>query len=98
MKKLLIVVDYQIDFVSGSLGFPKAMTLEEGIVDKIIEFENNGDDVIFTLDTHYDNVESSMNYVAGVHKYKYISVFHKFLQSTVSHYTPSANDAERLIL
>ena len=33
MKKLLIVVDYQVDFVSGSLGFPKALTLEEGIID-----------------------------------------------------------------
>jgi len=41
------------------------------------------------LDIHYNNVECSMNYVAGVHKYKYISMFHKFLQSTVSHYTPS---------
>ncbi len=50
------------------------------------------------LDIHYNNVECSMNYVAGIHKYKYISMFHKFLQSTVSHYTPSENDAERLIL
>lgn len=50
------------------------------------------------MDIHYNNVECSMNYVAGVHKYKYISMFHKFLQSTVSHYTPSENDAERLIL
>lgn len=55
MKKLLIVVDYQVDFVNGSLGFPKAIELEEGIIDKIIEFENEGYDVIFTLDTHYDN-------------------------------------------
>ena len=60
MKKLLIVVDYQVDFVNGSLGFPKALSLEEGIVDKIIEFENNGDDVIFTLDTHYDNYSETI--------------------------------------
>lgn len=60
-------------------------------------FINNKENAL-NLDTHYENVECSMNYVAGVHKYKYISVFHKFLQSTVSHYTPSENDAERLIL
>ena len=24
MKKLLIVVDFQVDFVTGALGFPKA--------------------------------------------------------------------------
>ena len=60
MKKLLVVVDYQVDFVNGSLGFPQALALEEGIVDKIIEFENNGDEVIFTLDTHYDNYLESI--------------------------------------
>lgn len=50
------------------------------------------------LDCHYNNVEPSMKYVKGIHKYKYIQKFHKFLQSTVSHYTPSENDAERLML
>ena len=28
MKRLLIVVDYQNDFVTGALGFEKAKTLE----------------------------------------------------------------------
>ena len=27
MKRCLIVVDYQVDFVSGTLGFPEAETL-----------------------------------------------------------------------
>lgn len=60
MKKLLIVVDYQVDFVTGSLGFPKAVTLEDKIVDMILEYENNGDEVIFTLDTHYDNYSNTV--------------------------------------
>ena len=30
MKRLLIVVDYQNDFVCGSLGFDKAKELEKG--------------------------------------------------------------------
>ena len=60
MKKLLIVVDYQKDFVDGTLGVPKAKDLEEGIIDKIIEFENNGDDVIFTLDTHYEDYSETI--------------------------------------
>ena len=50
------------------------------------------------LDIHYDNVDDSMKYVASIKKYKYISDFHNFLQSTASHYTPSEDDAERLIL
>lgn len=52
MKNCLIVVDYQNDFVCGSLGFPKAARLENKITEKIKKYHKNGDDVIFTLDTH----------------------------------------------
>ena len=55
MKNLLIVVDYQNDFVDGSLGFPKAKDFEQNIVNKIKEYQNNNDEIIFTLDTHYEN-------------------------------------------
>ena len=34
-KRCLIVVDYQKDFVDGSLGFEKAVTLDHGIAEKI---------------------------------------------------------------
>ena len=53
MKKLLIVVDYQNDFVNGSLGFPLAQKLEDGIAAKIEEYKN--DEIIYTLDTQYEN-------------------------------------------
>lgn len=53
MKKLLIVVDFQNDFVDGSLGFPEADLLDEKICRKINEYEN--DEIIYTLDTHYEN-------------------------------------------
>lgn len=52
MKKCLIVVDYQNDFVSGTLGFPEAAALEQHIVQKIRQYRDNGDAVIFTFDTH----------------------------------------------
>lgn len=54
MKKLLIVVDYQNDFVSGSLGFDGAEKLEGPIGEKIESYHALGDDgqVIFTMDTH----------------------------------------------
>lgn len=54
MKKLLIVVDYQNDFVSGSLGFEGAEKLEGPIGEKIEAYHALGDDgqVIFTMDTH----------------------------------------------
>lgn len=52
MKKCLIVVDYQNDFVTGSLGFDKAPRLDERIAEKIRAYHLSGDDVLFTLDTH----------------------------------------------
>ena len=55
MKKILVVVDYQKDFVNGSLGFDKAATLEKAIGLKIEKYKQNGDEVVFTLDTHNDN-------------------------------------------
>jgi len=54
MKKLLIVVDFQNDFVTGSLGFSGAELLEEPILEKIKAYEANGDHIIYTFDTHYD--------------------------------------------
>lgn len=52
MKRLLIVVDYQNDFVDGTLGFPGAEKLEGRIVDKIRAYREREDEVAFTLDTH----------------------------------------------
>ena len=59
MKKLLIVIDYQNDFVIGSLGFPKAESLEYRIAEKIKKYRDNGDEIIFTFDTHDDHYLST---------------------------------------
>ncbi|ERI95446.1 hypothetical protein HMPREF1982_00189 [Clostridiales bacterium oral taxon 876 str. F0540] len=59
MKKLLVVIDYQKDFVDGALGFPKAVTLEQGIYDRVSEYLKNGDKVLFTYDTHFENYLST---------------------------------------
>jgi len=55
MQKLLIVVDYQNDFVTGSLGFPRAVEIEGAVAEKIERYRKNGDCIIFTLDTHGKN-------------------------------------------
>lgn len=55
MKRLLIVVDYQNDFVNGSLGFEDAPKLENIIVKYIQDYQNNDDDIIYTMDTHLEN-------------------------------------------
>ena len=55
MKQLLLVVDYQKDFVDGALGFPGAEKLDGPIAAKIAAYHAAGDDVAFTLDTHQEN-------------------------------------------
>lgn len=55
MKKLLIVVDYQYDFVKGALGFEKAVTLQNPIIEKIEFYKKNKYDIIYTFDTHDDD-------------------------------------------
>ncbi|HHX79315.1 MAG TPA: cysteine hydrolase [Acholeplasmataceae bacterium] len=55
MKKVLIIVDYQNDFVDGALGFKGADRLDVIIEDKIKDYLKNGNDIIYTLDTHHEN-------------------------------------------
>lgn len=52
MGKVLVVVDYQKDFVDGALGFPGAEKLEEGILRLVEEYIKQNWPVVFTLDTH----------------------------------------------
>ena len=47
-EKLLVVVDYQKDFVDGALGFETAEQLDQVIANKIEEYLKSGQDVIFT--------------------------------------------------
>ena len=50
MHNVLVVVDFQNDFVNGSLGFLGAEQLENNICKKIEEYSQ--DTIIFTFDTH----------------------------------------------
>ncbi|WP_267525403.1 cysteine hydrolase family protein [Campylobacter sp. MG1] len=60
MKNLLIIVDFQNDFVSGSLGFENALKIENAIINKFKIYEKNNDDIVFTIDCHEDDYLSSI--------------------------------------
>lgn len=51
-EKLLVIVDYQVDFVDGTLGFSGAGDIESNIEDKIKQYLSEGQDIVFTFDTH----------------------------------------------
>ena len=54
-KKTLIVVDMQNDFVDGALGTPEAVEILPAVRDKIAEYVDRGDEIIFTRDTHQED-------------------------------------------
>lgn len=66
MKKILIVIDMQNDFVHGCLGSHEARATIEPIIEKI---RNHDGDVIFTQDTHFED------YLA-THEGRYLPVPH----------------------
>ena len=53
--KTLIVIDMQKDFVNGTLGTNEAVAIVENVRNKIQEYYKNGDQIIFTRDTHFEN-------------------------------------------
>lgn len=55
MKKTLIVVDMQNDFINMALGTPEAVAIVPKVKAKIEEYKARGDEIIYTRDTHHDN-------------------------------------------
>lgn len=58
MKKVLVVVDMQNDFIDGALGTKEAVAIVPNVAKKIRAFD--GDELFVTYDTHYDNYLSTL--------------------------------------
>lgn len=52
MKKFLVVVDMQKDFVDGTLGTKEAVAIVPAVAEKISGFDG---EIFATLDTHFEN-------------------------------------------
>ena len=64
MKKTLIVIDMQNDFIDGSLGSKEAQAIVPNVKKKIEEYKSCDYDIIFTRDTHtpdYMNTNEGKN-------------------------------------
>ena len=55
MKKTLIVVDMQNDFIDMALGTKEAVAIVPAVKAKIEAYVKSGDEIIFTRDTHAEN-------------------------------------------
>ena len=67
MRKLLVVIDMQKDFIDGALGTKEAVSIVPAVVEKIRSYDKK--DIFATLDTHH---EDYMNTQEG----KYLPVEH----------------------
>ena len=50
--KILIVIDMQNDFIDGALGTPEAVEIVPAVAEKIRQYREAGNLVVFTRDTH----------------------------------------------
>lgn len=51
--KILLVIDMQKDFIDGSLGTKEAVAIVPNVIKKIKQYEESGERIIYTKDTHY---------------------------------------------
>lgn len=52
MKQVLIIIDMQNDFITGSLGTPEAQAIVPNVVKKM--HSKQWDNILLTFDTHFD--------------------------------------------
>ena len=67
MKKLLVLIDFQNDFIDGSLGTPEAQTIIPRVLEKIQSYPEN--ERVATMDTHFADYLSTQ-------EGKYLPVMH----------------------
>lgn len=53
--KVLIIIDMQNDFIDGTLGTKEAVSIIPYIKKKIEEYQMNGNEIVYTRDTHTVN-------------------------------------------
>ena len=62
--KILIVIDMQNDFIDGALGTPEAVEIVPAVAEKIRQYREAGNPVVFTRDTHgedYPDTQEGQN-------------------------------------
>lgn len=53
--KIIVVVDMQNDFITGSLGSPEAVEVKDKMIRYLREQDYDNTKVIFTIDTHHED-------------------------------------------
>ena len=83
--KVLLVVDVQNDFVTGTLANPEAQAKIPAIREKIKQRIDEGWQVIFTQDTHFDDYDKTM-------EGKYLPIKHCLAETDGWHIVPELEE------
>lgn len=62
--KVLAVIDMQYDFIDGALGTQEAVQIVEHVAEKVLEYQQAGQLIVYTRDTHtedYLNTQEGQN-------------------------------------
>lgn len=80
----------------------KRWLLSQNILDKLRNFIEHISLKIYAdpddIENIYENIQDSISYIKPRGKLKFLSKFHKLLQTSTSHYTPNKENSERLML
>ena len=102
MKKLLVVIDMQNDFITGQLGSEEARAIVPAVVKKVEDAIAQGTEVIFTQDTHGENYLNTQegkhlplkHCIKGTEGWKLISELEPFAQGRTIVEKPSFGSLE----
>ena len=105
MKNILLIVDPQIDFISGSLAVPEAEGKMYSLVKYIEDKQNAYDHILVTLDSHPDNhcsfvdnggmwPKHCVTYTKGWDIYPYLSEMLNKISSVACYHKGDSSDKE----
>lgn len=91
-ENIEISKDFDRGFLSQNI-LKRLRDLIEHTAVKILSIDSKKE-----LDLNYANIEEATNYIKRIAKYRDLAKFHRFVQNSVGHYTPTKENAERLML
>lgn len=91
-KSIEQMTDYNRGFLSEHI-LKSLRDLIEHTAIKILSYSKG-----FELELKHANTEEAVNYIKNRGQYKFLAKFHRFVQNSVGHRTPTNDNAERLML
>ena len=98
----IISINKEICTNINKFGSDERGILSQNILDKLRTFVERVSLKIYArrqdIDDSYENIQKANNHIKSIGNLKFLSTFYKLLQISKSHYAPSEENSERLML